>query len=70
MKNLNVSKYLHFQQVDNDIYVGWNRFFPSIFIFNTSALELLDGIRDNRPLETDEEIEYFLKEFKKYKFIY
>lgn len=70
MKNLNVSKYLHFQQVDNDIYVGWNRFFPSIFIFNTSALELLDGIRKNKPLETNNEIKYFLKEFKKYKFIY
>ena len=70
MKNLNVSKYLHFQQVDKDIYVGWNRFFPSIFIFNTSALELLDDIRDNKPVETNEEIEHFLKEFKKYKFIY
>jgi radical SAM protein with 4Fe4S-binding SPASM domain len=70
MKNLKVSKYLHFQQVDNDIYVGWNRFFPSIFIFNTSALELLDAIRDDKPLETDEDIEYFLHEFKKYKFIY
>lgn len=70
MKNLKVSKYLHFQQVDNDIYVGWNRFFPSIFLFNTSALELLDRIRDDKLLETNEEIEYYLKEFKKYKFIY
>jgi radical SAM protein with 4Fe4S-binding SPASM domain len=70
MKNLKVSKYLHFQQVDNDIHVGWNRFFPSIFILNTSALELLERIRDGQPLENHEDIEYFLKEFKKYKFIY
>jgi len=70
MKNLKVSKYLHFQQVGNDIYVGWNRFFPSIFIFNTSALELLDHIRDNKPLETDEELEGIIKEFEKYKFVY
>jgi radical SAM protein with 4Fe4S-binding SPASM domain len=70
MKNLKVSKYLHFQQVDDDIYVGWNHFYPSIFIFNPPALELLDHIRDDQPLESDEEIEYFLNEFKKYKFIY
>lgn len=70
MKNLKVSKYLHFQQVDNDIYVGWNRFWPSIFIFNTPALELLDHIRDGQPLENPEEFEDILKEFKKYKFIY
>lgn len=70
MKNLKVSKYLHFQQVANDIYVGWNRFFPSIFIFNTSARELLDHIRDNKPLETDEEMECIIKEFEKYKFVY
>lgn len=70
MKKLKVSKYLHFQRVANDIYVGWNRFFPSIFIFNTSALELLDQIRDDKPLEPNEEIDSVLKEFKKYKFIY
>jgi radical SAM protein with 4Fe4S-binding SPASM domain len=70
MKNLKVSKYLHSQQVDKDIYVGWNRFFPSIFIFNVPALELLDQIRDDKPLETDEELEYIIKEFEKYKFIY
>ncbi|MGD2092168.1 MAG: radical SAM protein [Candidatus Aminicenantes bacterium] len=70
MKNLKVSKYLHFQPVDHDIYVGWNRFFPSIFIFNRPALELLHRIRDDKPLQTNEEIKYYLKEFKKYKFIY
>ena len=70
MKNLKVSKYLHFQRVDNDIYVGWNRFFPAIFIFNTSALELLEQIRDKKPVETDDELENIIKEFEKYKFIY
>lgn len=67
MKKVNLSKYLHLQQVDNDIYIGWNRFFPSIFILNTPALELLDTVKKG---VVSEKIEYYLKEFKKYKFIY
>lgn len=70
MKNLKVSNYLHFQEVDKDIYIGWNRFFPSIFILNTAALDLLDRIKQNTPIKPNEKIEYFLKEFKKYKFVY
>lgn len=70
MKNLNVSQYLHFLPVDKDIYVGWNRYFPSIFILNDAALELMDRIKHNQPIEPDEDIEEYLDAFKKYKFLY
>jgi len=71
-EKLKASKYLHFLQVEKEMYVGWNRFFPSIFILNKSALELLDRIKKNKLPEADEEnkIDLFLNEFKKYKFIY
>ena len=67
-----VSEYLHFLQVDEEIYVGWNRFFPSIFILNKSALELLERIKKNNlpPADEAKNIDLFLQEFKKYKFIY
>ncbi len=72
MKNLKVSEYLYFLPVDKETYIGWNRYFPSIFILNESALDLLDHIKNNKPIEDvdNEEIEHFFKEFKKYKFIY
>lgn len=71
-KKINVSQYLHFLQVEKEMYIGWNRFYPSIFIFNNSALELLDRIKANKPVTAEEEIHIapFLEEFKKYKFIY
>lgn len=70
MNNLNVSEYLHFLPVDKDIFIGWNRYFPSIFILNDAALELMDRIKYNKPIEMDEDIEEYLEEFKKYKFLY
>ena len=70
MKNLHVSEYLHYLPVDKDTYVGWNRYFPSIFILNGAALELMDRIAHDKPIEMDEEIDEYLKEFKKYKFLY
>ncbi len=70
MKNLNVSEYLHFLPVDKDIFIGWNRYFPSIFILNDAALELMDRIKNNQPIEIDEDIEAYIEEFKKYKFLY
>ena len=71
-KELKVSKYLHFLQVDKGMHIGWNRFYPSIFIFNESALELLDRIDKNKPLAPGGEAEIgpFLEAFKKYRFIY
>ena len=63
---------MHFLPVDKETYIGWNRYFPSIFILNESALDLLDHIKNNKPImDVDhEDIEHFLKEFKKYNFIY
>ena len=63
---------MHFLPVDKETYIGWNRYFPSIFILNESALDLLDHIKNNKPMEDVDpaEIEYFLNEFKKYNFIY
>lgn len=72
MKDINVSQYLHFQQVDtdNDISVGWNRFFPTIFILNRFALELLEAVRNKEKIDQDDETRTFFKELFKYKFIY
>lgn len=70
MKNLKVSKYLHFLPVDKEISIGWNRYFPSIFILNDAALDLMDRIKNNKPIEKNEEVEQYLMEFKKYKFLY
>ena len=70
MKNLKVSKYLHFLPMDKEISIGWNRYFPSIFILNDAALDLMDRIKTNKPIEMNEEIEQYLQEFKNYKFLY
>ena len=70
MKKLKVSKYLHFLPMDKEISIGWNRYFPSIFILNDAALDLMDRIKTNKPMEMNEEIEQYLQEFKKYKFLY
>lgn len=67
---MNVSEYIHLLPVEEGVYVGWNRYYPSIFILNDAALELMDKIKNNTPFEKDEETDYFLREFKKYKFIY
>ena len=74
MRKLTAAKYLHFIEVDEGTYIGWNRYWPSIFILNDAALELLDrvreGVREGHPIERNEEIDYFLDEFKKYHFIF
>ncbi|UCH93849.1 MAG: radical SAM protein [Candidatus Aminicenantes bacterium] len=72
MKDINVSEYLYFQQVDtdNDISVGWNRFFPTIFILNRFALELLEAVKNKKKIDQDDETRTFFKELFKYKFIY
>lgn len=70
MKKLTVAKYLHFLKVDNETYIGWNRYWPSIFILNKAALELLDRIETGKTIPQDNEIDYFLGEFKKYRFIF
>jgi len=70
MTNLKISNYLHFEPVDKEIYIGWNRYYPSIFILNSYALELLDSIKKGNFHKTGEDVEFFLGELKKYKFIY
>ncbi|MGE5341696.1 MAG: radical SAM protein [Candidatus Omnitrophota bacterium] len=70
MTDLNVSKYLHYVEVDTDIYIGWNRFFPSIFILNKAAIGLLDRIDQQTPFESNDNIAYFINESKKHKFLY
>jgi sulfatase maturation enzyme AslB (radical SAM superfamily) len=70
MKKLTAAKYLHYIEVGQDTYIGWNRYWPSIFILNKEALRLLDRIRDGKAIESSAEIDYFLEEFKKYHFIF
>ncbi|MCP4221389.1 MAG: radical SAM protein [bacterium] len=72
MKNLSVSDNLHFRQVDaeNDISIGWNRFYPSIFMLNRYALDLLDSIKNKQDLGEDDEIKEFVEQLLKYKFVY
>lgn len=70
MKKLTAATYLHYIEVDRDTYIGWNRYWPSIFILNKEALNLLDRVRKGEEIETNEEIDYYLEEFKKYHFIF
>jgi radical SAM protein with 4Fe4S-binding SPASM domain len=70
MTQLNVSRYLHFLRVAQEMYIGWNRFFPSTFILNRSALLFLQHIKKKKPLENSGPILAFLEELKKYKFLY
>ena len=70
MKQLNVSPYLHFLRMGDGMYTGWNRFFPSIFILNKSALLFLQHIRKKKPLEGNRPMGNFLEELKKYKFLF
>jgi len=72
MKDINVSEYLYFQPVDadNGIHVGWNRFFPAIFILNPFAMELLEAVGNKKKIDHDDETGTFFKELFKYKFIY
>jgi radical SAM protein with 4Fe4S-binding SPASM domain len=70
MKNVNVSEYLHYAEVDKDIYIGWNRFLPSIFILNKAALSLLDKIEKKTPIEMNENIARFFEEAEKHKFLH
>lgn len=63
---------MHFQQVDaaNGISVGWNRFFPTIFIMNPLARKLLEAVRNKEGIDADDETEAFFAELVKYKFIH
>lgn len=72
MKDVKVSHYLHFQQVDydKDVIIGWNRFFPAIFILNRFALEIVERLKNKETIPHNEETEWFFKELFKHKFIY
>ena len=70
MKQLNVSRYLHFLRAAQEMYIGWNRFFPSTFILNKSAMLFLQHIKKRKPLDSNGSILDFLTELKKHKFLY
>ncbi len=72
MKDVKVSEFLYFQPVSaaQDTVIGWNRFFPTIFILNRFARELLEALRNKETVPMDEETEGFFNELRKYKFIY
>ncbi len=61
---------MHFLPVDNDMVIGWNRYFPSSFILNQTALALLDRIKESQPLPDSDPVRNFLVELKKHRFIY
>ena len=64
------AKHLHFLQVDENTYIGWNRFYPSIFILNDAALELLERIKNGEAVDSFEDVDLYLEELKKYKFLF
>lgn len=72
MNDFKVSEFLHFQQVDagRDITIGWNRFFPTIFVLNRFALELLEAVKNKKTIRYNKEVEHFFNRLLKYKFIY
>lgn len=72
MRNIKVSEYLHFQDVDSEkgICAAWNRYYPSIFLLNPFARELLEAVKNNKEIEPDEETRAFFNQLARYKFIY
>jgi radical SAM protein with 4Fe4S-binding SPASM domain len=70
MKKMTPAKHLHFLQVDENTYIGWNRFYPSIFILNDAVLELFELIKKGESLDSYEDVGLYLEEFKKYKFLF
>jgi radical SAM protein with 4Fe4S-binding SPASM domain len=71
-KPVKLSEYLYFQEVDagNGICAAWNRFYPTLFLMNPYALELLDAIKENKKIEGGDEIQAFFDGLFQYKFIY
>lgn len=72
MRNIKLSEYLHFQEVDIEkgIVTAWNRFYPSIFLLNPFALELLEAIKNKNEIQRDDETRAFFNELTRYKFIH
>lgn len=72
MTNFRVSSFLHFQPVDsdNDISVGWNRFYPTVFILNRRAKEIIKSPLTIREIDREGENGDFFRQLIKYKFIY
>jgi len=74
IEKLKVSNDLHFLPVDRKrgMYIGWNRYFPSIFMINEGALQLLAHIRAKTPPNefSPEDVALYIDAFKAYKFVY
>lgn len=83
-QELKVSDYLCFIPVEESvnengekdlISIGWNRFYPSVFILNNQARHILDMIRIGQFPETStpdetKELNQFLEALKQYRFVY
>lgn len=83
-QHLKVSDYLHFLPVEetvdehgekDTISIGWNRYFPSVFILNNQARHILEELRRGRLPETgnDEDAEMlsgFIDALKEYRFVF
>jgi len=65
-----VSDYLYFLELDTEVWAAWNRYFPTLFIMNQPARDVLDAIRRGDAFEMDDETRAFLQELIKFKFIF
>jgi sulfatase maturation enzyme AslB (radical SAM superfamily) len=52
------------------MFIGWNRFFPSLFIMNNAARGALDKIEKKIPIQVNESISRFIEEAREHKFLY
>lgn len=70
MHKWRLSPYLHFVPVADGVSVGWNRFAPSLFILNDRARALLNDIGRGIDPPPGEDVERFLQEARRRRFIH
>ena len=70
-KKLEFSKEVRFQEVEKDVFVGWNRFSPHLLRLNKEAVDFLKNIKDEQVQKQDvEKLKPFKIELLNHKFIY
>ncbi len=69
-EKLTVAKNLHFLKVDQSKWIGWNAYYPVIFIFNHTAKKILTDISKKIPPKPQEGLTEFINELKTSGFLF
>lgn len=69
-RELTAVQHLHFHNVGRGKWIGWNRFYPVIFVFNKNARDILEKISRKEPVKPDPGVLEFIGYLKKHGFVY